>query len=313
MTIDDVQRLGIHESVDAVFPPDRLEAALSELDAEVELVGDDPDRVAACDGLVTFAHRDYFVGAVEWIHTIQAGYDRFPLDTFDAEGIALTNSTGIHGESVGETVTGYMLALARRLHAFVANQREREWDRPEWDEAFTIDGETLCVVGLGTLGRGIAERADALGMAVSGVKRTPEPVQGVEHVYANDDLHEAIAGAKFVALTVPLTEETRNLVGEAELAAMDDDAYLINVARGGVVDQDALVDALERGEIAGAALDVFEAEPLPEDSPLWDMDDVIVTPHAAAATRDYFRDIAELVRENVDRIGAGEELHNRVA
>jgi len=313
MTIDDVQRLGIHESVDAVFPPARLEAALSGLDADVEIVGDDPDRVAECDGLVTFAHRDYFVGAVEWLHTIQAGYDRFPLDTFEREGIALTNSTGIHGESVGETATGYMLALARRLHTFIENQHERAWDRPDWDEAFTIAGESLCVVGLGTLGRGVAERADALGMDVSGVKRTPEPVPGVEHVYANDDLHEAITGAKFVALTVPLTEETHNLVGETELAAMDDDAYLINVARGGVVDQDALVDALERGEIAGAALDVFEAEPLPEDSPLWDMDEGIVTPHAAAATRDYFRDIAELVRENVGRIERGEDLQNRVA
>jgi len=312
MPIEDVQRVGVHESVSAIFPPNRLEAALSELDAEVEVVGDEPNRVADCDGLVTFAHRDYFVGAVEWIHTVQAGYDRFPLDTFEDEGIALTNSTGIHGDSVGETATGYMLALARRLHAFIGNQRESEWDQPEWDQPFTIAGESLCVVGLGTLGRGIAERADALGMDVSGVKRTPEPVPGVEHVYANDELREAIEGATFVALTVPLTEETRNLVGEAELDAMADDAYLINVARGGVVDQDALVDALETGEIAGAALDVFEEEPLPEDSPLWAMDEVIVTPHAAAATRDYFREIADLVRENVGRIERGEELHNRV-
>ncbi|SNZ12419.1 D-2-hydroxyacid dehydrogenase (NADP+) [Natronoarchaeum philippinense] len=312
MPIDSIQRLGVHESVSAVFPPERLDAALADLDAEVELVGDDPDRVADCDGLVTFAYRDYFVDAVEWIHTIQAGYDRFPLETFESEGIVLTNSTGIHDDSVGETVAGYMLSLARRLHTYAANQQAREWDRPDWDEPFTIAGESLCVVGLGTLGRGIAERADALGMEVTGVRRTPEPVPGVEEVYSPDELHDAIEEAKFVVLAVPLTDDTRNLVGRDELDAMADDAYLLNVARGGVVDQPALVDAIERDAIAGAALDVFENEPLSEDSPLWDADDVIVTPHAAAATRDYFRSIDELVRENVARIGADEELHNRV-
>jgi D-2-hydroxyacid dehydrogenase (NADP+) len=312
MVPDGIERLGVHESVEAVFPPERLEMALSGLNAEVVVLGDDPDAVADCDGLVTFAYRDWFLDAVEWIHTIQAGYDRFPLDELESKGVALTNSTGIHGESVGETVAGYMLSLARRLHTYAGNQQHREWDRPAWDEPFTVAGESLCVVGLGTLGRGIAERADALGMDVTGVKRTPESVPGVETVYGNEDLHRAIADAKFVALTVPLTEETRNLVGSEELARMDDDAYLINVARGGVVDQDALVEALSTGELAGAALDVFEEEPLPADSPLWDHEEVIVTPHAAAATRDYFRDIAELVRENVDRIEDGRDLHNRV-
>ncbi len=205
-----------------------------------------------------------------------------------------------------------MLSFARRLHRYRDQQGDREWAWPDHDDPFTLDGASLCVVGLGTLGRGIAARADALGMDVTGVKRTPTPVDHVDEVHPARDLREAVADAKFVALAVPLTAETEGLVGERELAAMRDDAYLVNVARGGVVDQDALVDALESGGLAGAALDVFEAEPLPEDSVLWGMDEVIVTPHAAAANRDYPRRMAALVRENAQRLDAGDDLVNRV-
>lgn len=168
------------------------------------------------------------------------------------------------------------------------------------------------MVGLGTLGRGIARRANALGMTVTGVRRSEEPVEGVERVYASDDLHEAIAGARFVALATPLNEHTRGLIREAELATMDEESYLINVSRGEVVDQDALVAALEEGEIRGAALDVFAEEPLPEESPLWGMAEVIVTPHVAAFTREYYEDVAALVRTNVERIDADEPFENRV-
>ncbi len=304
----DVERLGIHESVDAVFPPERLREALADAGPEVAVVGEDLD----CDAVVTFEHREAFVGAVDWIHSIQAGVDRFPFDELDAAGVALTNSTGIHDTSVGETVAGYLLSFARRLHVHRDSQRDRAWRQPAWDEAFTLDGETVCVVGLGTLGRGIVEHARGLGMQVTGVRRSGEPVEGVEEVFTPDDLREAVADARFVAVAVPLTESTRGLVGADELAAMGDDAYLINVGRGPVVDQDALVGALENDELAGAALDVFEEEPLPPESPLWDFEDVIVTPHCAAFDRDYYRDIAGLVRENLDRIDRGEDLYNRV-
>jgi D-2-hydroxyacid dehydrogenase (NADP+) len=149
-------------------------------------------------------------------------------------------------------------------------------------------------------------------MDVVGVKRTPTPVDGVDEVYPATDLRAALADARFVALAVPLTDRTEGLVGAAAFDAMRDDAYLVNVARGGVVDQSALVAALREDRLAGAALDVFETEPLPEDSPLWAMDDVIVTPHASAATRDYYRRVAAIVRENLRRLDAGEDLANRV-
>ena len=309
--------LGIHDSVAAVFPAERLRDALVDDDLDLEVDLDvrvvSTAEVDDCTALVTFAYDDAFLEAdLEWVHSIQAGVDRFPLETFRERGIALTNSTGIHGDLVGETVAGYMLSFARRLHRYRSSQEHSEWRRPPWDEPFSLRGTSVCVVGLGTLGQGVASRADALGMRVSGVKRTPTPVDGVDEVHPSSALREAIADARFVVLAVPLTDDTEKLIGEPELSAMREDAVLINVARGPVVDEAALVDALERGDLAGAALDVFETEPLPESSPLWEMDDVIVTPHVAAMSEDYYRRIAALVRENVRRRASGEAYANRV-
>jgi D-2-hydroxyacid dehydrogenase (NADP+) len=306
----EIDRLGVHESVATVFPPGRLVEDLADDPPEVVVVDD--AALPGCDAVVTFEHRDVFLDQVAWVHSIQAGVDRFPLDAFERAGVALTNSTGIHDETVGETVAGYMLSFARRLHRHRDAQREGRWRQPDWDEAFTLAGESLCVVGLGTLGRGIAERANALGMTVTGVRRSGEPVAGVERVYAPDELRTVLAEPLFVALAVPLTEDTRGLVGREELAAMRDDAYLVNVARGPVVNQDALVAALERDALAGAGLDVFEEEPLPEDSLLWDREEVLVSPHCAAFTRDYHRDVASLVRRSLDALARGEEPVNRV-
>ena len=309
-----IETIGVHDSVGAVFPPAVLRDSLADdrPDLTVRVVGS--DDLAALDAVVTFAHDSALLDAAPaWVHSIQAGVDRFSLDSFAEAGVPLTNSTGIHGDTVGESALGTMLMLARRLHRYRSAQERREWDRPAWDEPFTLRGESCCVVGLGTLGRGIATRADAVGMDVVGVKRTPTPVDGVRTVYPATDLGEAIADARFVSLAVPLTDRTEGLVGAPEFERMREDAYLVNVARGGVVDQSALVTALAEGEIAGAALDVFEAEPLPEESPLWGMKDVIVTPHATAATGAYYERIAALVRENLRRLAAGDGLANRVA
>ena len=302
--------IGIHDSVEAVFPPESLSEALADVDADVRVVS---GETVDCDALVTLVFHDGFLETgLEWIHSIQAGFDRFPLEALEAEGIALTNSTGIHGDTVGETVAGYMLSFARGLHRYRDRQRDGEWDRQPWDVPFSLTDSSVCVVGLGTLGQGVAVRADALGMDVVGVKRTPTPVDHVETVYPADELEAAIADARFVVLTVPLNERTEGLVGARELDAMRPDSVLINVARGSVVEQTALVDALESDSIGGAALDVFETEPLPENSPLWGMEDVIVTPHVAAATGAYYRRIETLVRENVKRRAAGDSLANRV-
>jgi D-2-hydroxyacid dehydrogenase (NADP+) len=227
-----VDRVGVDESVAAVFPPERLVEALADAPADVAVVDGSADSLADCEAVVTLATREAFLD-LDWVHSIQAGVDRFPHDRFHERGVVLTNSTGIHGDAVGETVAGFVLTLARRIHEHVAAQQEREWARPAWDEAWTVTGEQATVVGLGGLGRG-------------------------------------------------------------------------------VVDQSALVGALREGVIAGAALDVFETEPLPESSPLWELDDVIVSPHCGAYTRDYHRHVATILRESLQRVAAGEDPVNQV-
>lgn len=306
-------RLGVHESVSVMFPAEVLRDAIDPDGDTVEVVDGAAD-ITPLDAVVTFGFDEAFLEAdLRWVHSTQAGVDKIPVGRLADHGVAVTNSTGIHGESAGETVAGYMLMLARGLHRHVRSQVDREWGDPAWDSAFTLAGESVCVVGLGGLGRGIAQRADALGMHVTGVRRTPLPVGHVDRVYTSDDLDEAIADARFVVLAVPLTDETERLIGPDELAAMRGDAYLVNVARGEVVDQSALVAALDEGTVAGAALDVFETEPLPADSPLWDMEDVIVTPHEATDSRGKPDLIAPIVRENRQRLEAGEPLVNRIA
>ncbi|MFC4988965.1 D-2-hydroxyacid dehydrogenase [Saliphagus infecundisoli] len=308
----EIDRLGIHDSVAAVFPPERLREFLaSETHGgiDVAVIGD--DGLGGVDGVVTLEHRDAFRD-LEWIHSIQAGIDRFPLEALDERGVVLTNSTGIHGRSIGETVAGYLLAFARRLHDHVAAGERREWNRPEWDEAFTLSGTTACIVGTGTLGRGVADVVGSLGVRTVGVRRSPDSLPEFEEMYATETLHEAIAGPEFVVATVPLTADTEGLFDRAAFEAMAPEARFVNVARGGVVDEPALVAALESGSIAGAALDVFETEPLPESSPLWGFEEVIVTPHCGAYTRDYYRDVGEIVADNVVRIERDGEFRNRV-
>ncbi len=311
-----IDRIGVHESTAIDFPFETFREALNDIDPELVSIRDDPKKGADpkdCDAFVTFTHQPRLLEAdPKWIHTTLAGIEEFPLEKYERREVTLTNSTGLHGDSVGDTVLGLMLTLARRLHDFIRNQQKRRWEFPEWDTAFTLPGERVCVVGLGTVGRAVAERCSSLGMDVAGVRRSPEPVDAVDDLYRPEELTEATSGARFVVLCVPLTEETRDLIGESELRAMEDDAYLVNVARGGVVEEDALVEALESGEIGGAALDVFETEPLPEESPLWELEGVIVTPHAAVANREFYLDIAALVRDNLDRLEAGEGLKNHV-
>lgn len=310
----DIDRVGIHESTNIDFPFGVIAEELSDIDAELNPVVDNVEALSSCDAVVTFTHRDEILTAApDWVHTSQAGVDGFPLEEYAARDIVLTSSSGLHGESVSETTLGMMLSLARRLHIFRDRQREHVWQFPEWDQAFTLGNERVTVVGLGTIGQGLARRATGVGMEVVGVRRTPKPVDGVKKVYSRGDLHQAIEGTRFLVLAVPLTEETCHLIGPEELTLLGEEGYLVNVARGAVVDQDALVAALEAGTIAGAALDVVRDEPLADDSPLWDFDDVLVTPHAAVANRSFYRDIGELIRKNYQALARGDEPQNRVA
>src|SRR5699024_7946344 len=158
------------------------------------LVGDD-ESYDESDAVASFKPRPEFLDA-GWVHVIRAGYDAFDTDEYETTGTPLTNSTGIHGTTVGEIAVGYMLSLARMLHVYRDHQNDSDWYEPEYQRPFTVEDERLCVIGLGTLGQGIATRADALGMDVVGVRRSQESVPGVSEVYHPDDLHDAIADAR---------------------------------------------------------------------------------------------------------------------
>lgn len=306
----DIERVCVHESIENVIPKEPFVEAVRELPLSVELVGDGRtyDRT---DAVATFGPRPAFLDA-GWVHCIRAGYDQFDTAALEDAGVAFTNSTGVHGSTVGELALQMMLSFARLGHLYRDHQNEREWMEPPYERPFTLENERVCVVGLGTIGEATATRCDALGMDVVGVRRSQEPVSGVSELFSPEQLHEAIDDARFVVLTVPETPETTNMIGETEFERMGADSYLVNVARGGVVDEEALIDALESGEIAGAGLDVFEEEPLPADSPLWDFDEVIVSPHKGSATNRYHLDLADLFKENVRRSLADEPLKNRI-
>jgi D-2-hydroxyacid dehydrogenase (NADP+) len=304
----DLERLYVHESVENVVPTDAFVDAVSDAPLSVTLVGDG-EAYDRTDAVATYVPRPEFLDA-GWVHCIRAGYDEFETDAYERVGVPFTNSTGIHGSTVSELALDHMLSFARLGHRYRDHQNRREWMDPPYERPFTLENERVCVVGLGTIGEATATRCDALGMEVVGVRRSETSVPGVSELFGPDEFHDAIANARFVVLTVPQTPETTNLVSEPEFELMRDDSYLINVARGAIVDESALISALETGEIAGAGLDVFETEPLPTESPLWDFEEVIISPHKGSATNRYHLDLADLFKENVRRYQSAEPLRN---
>jgi len=248
---------------------------------------------------------------LRWIHSTAAGVDQLLHPEVLARDIIVTTSTGIHAGPITEHVLAVMLAFARRLPVAIRNQMARRWDRASviGEE---LRGKTVGILGLGSIGRELAARCRIFGMRVIGTKRTPGTLPEVDQVLPPDGLDEVLAGSDFVVIILPLTEQTRGLIGARELALMKPGAYLINVARGAIVQEDALIAALRAGRLRGAALDVFEREPLPQDSPLYEMEQVILTPHISGAAPDYYDRAVPLFCENLRRFLEGAPLLNLV-
>ena len=248
----------------------------------------------------------------DWVQTIGAGYDAYPLDRFEERGTALTNAPGIHGPAAGEHAFALALAFSRDLPTYFRQQRDHEWDRHtggEWAD------RRMTVLGIGAIGEAVAERGLAFGMDVRGVKRDPDTYEGCldpEDVVGADALEELLPGTDLLVVVVPLTESTRGLVDSEVFEALPESAVAINLARGPVIDTDDLLAALDRGEVAGAGLDVFDEEPLPENSPLWDREDVIVTPHVAGVSDRYPERFVDLFLSTYDEWRATGRLANRV-
>jgi phosphoglycerate dehydrogenase-like enzyme len=254
---------------------------------------------------------------LRYIQSVGAGYDQFPLDDLRRRGIRLANARGVNRSAVSEHAMALILALARHLHTGRDHQQRHVWRGMISDLTRREDelgGKTLLIVGLGGIGGRLAQLAKAFGMRVLATKRTPATATSpADEVHPPERLRDLLPQADFVALTCPLTPETTKLIDAPALAAMRPSAYLINVARGGCVDEAALLAALQRGQIAGAAIDHFWEEPLPADAPFWDMENVIITPHTAGETRLYERNLLDILEENLARLWrGGTELRNQV-
>ena len=265
---------------------------------------------------------------LRWVQGTTAGVDPVLDNPMFRDQVMLTNTSGIHAVSVSEQALTLLLGLAQRLPAFAGDQRRAEWHQ----EAHVVvplpelRGATIGVVGYGSVGREIGRLASSFGMRVLALKRTDDRVdhgyvipgvgdpEGVipERFYRPNELHVMLGECDYVVMAVPLTKVTRHMIGVDELQAMKPSAFLVNIARGGVVNEPVLIQALRERWIEGAGLDVFSEEPLPADSPLWELENVIMTPHIAGASPYYNDRAVDVFSKNLHRYLAGEALLNRI-
>lgn len=246
--------------------------------------------------------------ALQWYHTFSAGVDSpFFVDLME-RGVRLTNSSGATASPIAQTAILYMLALSRNARAWFEHQDKKEWQRHNLVE---LDGARLAVIGMGPIGEEIARLGVALNMQVEGIRRTPtgnEPCT----TYSFDALNDVLGRADWVAVALPLADETRNLFDAATFATMKPGAHFVNVGRGELVDEVALIDALNSHHLAGAALDVFATEPLPPESPLWNMKNVIITPHSSGASPKAALRSEDMFVENLAKFLSHQPLRNEI-
>ena len=249
---------------------------------------------------------------LEWIHTRHAGMDRILFPELIASAIPLTNGSGVFSESLGEFAMLGALYFAKDGPRRLKSKAERRWDVFDNDE---VSKQTLGVVGHGDIGRAVAWRAKALGMRVLALRRDTSPRAGDEHVdqvYGADGLHAMLPECDYVAVTAPLTPETTGMIGRPEFELMKPTAVILNVGRGPVIDEAAMVEALRTRRIKGAALDVFDVEPLPADSPFWDLDNVLLSAHSADHVEGWVEDAVLFFVDQFKRWRNGEPLKNVV-
>ncbi len=300
--------LGLTETIRNQYR-DRLRARFPEL--TVNLV-DHHSKVgpyiADADALLTFT--PMLTGevlkqarALKWVQTLGTGVDNLIDQPTLRKDVVVTNVRGIHGAPVSEAAIAAMLALARDLPRAVRAQDERQWRR---FPAQLLHNKTVGIFGVGAISEALAPKCKAFGMRVVGVSSTPRDVAGFDRMHGRDELLRVVGEFDFFVLLTPLSEETRNSIGAKVFAAMKPTSFLVNLARGGVVDEAALLEALKGKRIAGAALDVFNEEPLPADHPFWAMQDVIITTHQGGFCDVYIDYALPTVETNMQRFLAGD-------
>ncbi len=241
------------------------------------------------------------LGQVRWIHTLAAGVESLPFDLLRRSDVVLTNSRGLYADALGEFAVAAMLWFAKDVRRLIRNQDQRRWEPYDVER---LEGQTVGIIGYGGIGHAVGRRAAALGMRVLTSRRRRE--------LGDPTIEEVIAESRYVVMSTPLTPATRRLMSRERIALMRPEAVFINIGRGGTVDEEALIDALRDRRIRGAALDVFEMEPLPPAHPLWELDNVLISPHTADHTHDAHARAMSFFIENLRRFRAGESLENVV-
>lgn len=244
---------------------------------------------------------------LKWVQLASAGVDH--MLPFDSATLTVTNGSGLHGEIIAQFVFGALAQVMWDFPRLLRQQAAHRWDRYP---VSSLSGKTMGIIGIGSIGVCLARYARTNGMRVIGTRRSGESVEGVDQTYSPDGIDEVLRQSDVVVVATPLTAETRNLLSTAELDLMRQTAYLVAISRGGVVNESALLDALKRGQLAGAVLDVFTEEPLPAESPFWDLPNVMVTPHIAGELGDWPMAVARLFADNLERYLASEPLRNVV-
>lgn len=276
------------------------------------------DEIPDTDILVGFSLRPEQFGRakkLKWIHATAAGVGQLMYPALRQSKIVVTNARGIHSEPMAEHILGMMIAMARRFPDAFWFQQKAHWAQQEiWDaRPRELQGQLLLIVGFGSIGRELARRIKPFGMRIWAVTRSGiGDTQQAERIFRASELREVLPEADFVLLAAPETPDTTRMFGAEEFALMKRSAYFMNVARGTLVDQAALTEALRARTIAGAALDVTEEEPLPPEDPLWKLDNVFITPHISAVTDLLWERQEKLLMENLERWFSGRELLNRV-
>lgn len=258
-------------------------------------------------GITTILER---ATSLRWLHSPGAGVERWPLDVLSERGIVLTNGAGVFAIPIAEWVITTMLTIVKNSYAVHESQHERRWARELPVEE--LYGKTLLVLGAGGIGREIIKRAAAFGMRIWASNRSGRPVHGADLVVQDDGWRHLLAESDFVVSTLPMTPATSKAIAAPELAMVKPGAWLLNVGRGATIDEDALIQALRRGTLGGAALDVWTTEPLPADSPAWSQPNVIVSPHMSGSSSAGRTRGLRLFVDNLLRFRAGESLRNVV-
>lgn len=243
-----------------------------------------------------------------------AGYTHLPLETLSEKGVAVTNASGIHLPGLAEQVIGNILVFTRRLHEGWRRQQNREWRHYQ---AYELAGSTVTIVGLGPLGEAITKRLGCFDVKTIGVRYTPSKGGPTDEVigFETDPFHTALSKTDYLVISCPLSDTTRGLIAEAELETLPLEAVLVNVARGPIVDTDALVKYIRSERLRGAALDVTDPEPLPADHPLWNFENVLITPHMGGNNPHHWDRLADILARNIEKItetGKFDDLDNQV-